>query len=111
MFGCGRPNEFDDDVYLRAGLIVVSSRLHEQDYYDTQLDRPLIRLAADGRLDWQHVAELGEVVTDQIQWQGMPVFRESQGGYSDVALASWVYEQALEKGLGEEFSFAGAGRE
>jgi ornithine cyclodeaminase/alanine dehydrogenase-like protein (mu-crystallin family) len=107
VFGCGRPNEFDDDVYLSAGLIVVSSKLHEQGYYDTKLDRPLIRLMANGTLDWQRIAELGQVVADQMTWQGMPVFRESQGGYSDVALASWVYERAPEAGLGREFSFEG----
>ena len=26
IFGVGRPNEFDDDVYLRADLIGVTSR-------------------------------------------------------------------------------------
>ncbi|HEY6999182.1 MAG TPA: hypothetical protein VH851_14695, partial [Candidatus Binatia bacterium] len=29
VFGVGRPNEFDDDVYLRADLIVVTSKAHE----------------------------------------------------------------------------------
>jgi ornithine cyclodeaminase/alanine dehydrogenase-like protein (mu-crystallin family) len=105
VFGCGRPNEFDDEVYLRAGLIVVSSKLHEQGYYDTQLDRPLIRLTNDGALTWQEVAELGQLVAGQVRPNGMPVFRESQGGCSDVALASWAYQQALERGLGRDIGF------
>jgi alanine dehydrogenase len=105
VFGCGRPNEFDDEVYLTAGVVVVSSKLHEQEYYDTKLDKPLIRLAAAGRLQWRRIMELGQVVAGHVQWEGMPVFRESQGGYSDVALASWIYEQALARGLGREFSF------
>ena len=46
VFGVGRPNEFDDDVYLRADLISVTSKTHELGYYDTKLDQPLIRLSA-----------------------------------------------------------------
>ncbi len=45
IFGVGRPNEFDDDVYLRADLITVTSKAHELGYYDTKLDQPLIRLS------------------------------------------------------------------
>ena len=52
VFGCGRPNEFDDDTYLRATLIVVSSKAHELGYYDTELDRPLIRLSEEKRIAW-----------------------------------------------------------
>jgi alanine dehydrogenase len=105
VFGCGRPNELDDDVYLRAGLITVSSKLHEQGYYDTALDRPLIRLTSSGALSWDAVAELGHVITGAVQPQGMPVFRESQGGFSDMALAAHAYQQAAAAGLGREASF------
>lgn len=105
VFGCGRPNEFDDDVYLCAGTIVVSSKLHEQGYYDTKLDRPLIRLAESGTLDWNNVAELGQVVAGQVQVRQPVVFRESQGGCSDAALAVYAFEQALARGLGQEFHF------
>lgn len=105
MFGCGRPNEFDDEAYLRAGLIVVSSKRHEQGYYDTRLDRPLIRLTDNGALSWSRVVELGQLIAGQVRPEGMPVFRESQGGCSDVAPASWTHQQALERGLGREVSF------
>lgn len=104
VFGIGRPNEFDDDVYLKSRLIVVSSKVHELDYYDKALDQPLIRLSGDGRIDWEKVAELGQVVVGDLQAHpgsdGITTFRESQGGYSDVALAAWVYEEAIKKGLG-----------
>ena len=55
VFGVGRPNEFDDDVYLRADLISVTSKTHELGYYDKQLDQPLIRLAQQGKdfLGWR----------------------------------------------------------
>ena len=53
VFGIGRPNEFDDQVYLRADLISVTSKAHELGYYDTKLDQPLIRLTqAAQRLAW-----------------------------------------------------------
>ena len=32
------------------------------------------------------------------------VFRDSQGGYGDLALAAWAYEEARERGLGQEIS-------
>ena len=55
VFGVGRPNEFDDDVYLRANLICVTSKTHELGYYDTKLDQPLIRLSQQGTgfLGWR----------------------------------------------------------
>jgi ornithine cyclodeaminase len=104
VFGIGRPNEFDDEVYLRSRLIVVSSKVHELGYYDTVLDQPLIRLSKEGKIAWGKVAELGQIVSGEVQANpgsdDIVVFRESQGGYSDVALATWVYEEALKKGLG-----------
>lgn len=105
VFGCGRPNEFDDEVYLSADLIVVSSKTHEMGYYDTNLDRPLIRLSQAGRVSWDAVAELGEIVTGRVPLpeakKSLTIFRESQGGYSDLALAAAAYEQAVENGLGQ----------
>ena len=108
VFGAGRPNEFDEEVYLRANLIVVSSKVHELGYYDTRLDQPLIRLSQQGTIDWEKVAELGQIVTGKVSppatSDSIAVFRESQGGYSDVALAAWAYEEALKRGLGKEIS-------
>lgn len=105
VFGCGRPNEFDDDTYLGAALIVVSSKTHELGYYDTRLDQPLIRLSREERIAWDDVMELGQLVTLEgpppSLNDGFAVFRESQGGYSDVALASFAYEEAVRQGRGQ----------
>lgn len=105
VFGCGRPNEFDDDTYLRAALIVVSSKTHELGYYDTELDQPLVRLSQQDRIDWADIVELGELVASEAPppglADGIAVFRESQGGYSDVALASFAYEEAVRNGRGQ----------
>lgn len=106
VFGCGRPNEFDDDTYLRASSIVVSSKTHELGYYDTDLDRPLIRLSQEQRIDWGDVMELGELISrddpPESMTDGIGVFRESQGGYSDVALAAFAHGEALRLGRGQK---------
>lgn len=109
VIGTGRPNEFDDDVYLRAKLIVVTSKEHELSYYDKELDKPLLRLASQGQISWNEVAELGQLVAGQIHVEAngsdIYVLRESQGGYSDVALAAWVYQEAARQNLGHSFDF------
>ncbi len=108
IFGIGRPNELDDDVYLRANLITVTSKTHELGYYDTKLDQPLIRLTESGAISWDSVAELGDILAEQIAVphaaNSIIVFRDSQGGYGDLALAGWAYEEARRRGLGQEIS-------
>jgi ornithine cyclodeaminase/alanine dehydrogenase-like protein (mu-crystallin family) len=109
VIGTGRPNEFDDDVYLRAKLIVVTSKEHELGYYDKELDKPLLRLASEGQINWNEVAELGQIIAGQIHVElnatAIYVLRESQGGYSDVALAAWAYQEASRQKLGQSFDF------
>ena len=109
VIGTGRPNEFDDDVYLRAKLIVVTSKEHELGYYDKEIDKPLLRLASEGKINWNEVAELGQIIAGQIHVElndtAIYVLRESQGGYSDVALAAWAYQEAARQKLGQSFDF------
>lgn len=108
VFGIGRPNEFDDDVYLKANLICVTSKTHELGYYDTKLDQPLIRLSQQGRISWDSVVELGDIIAGKVAAADIAtsviVFRDSQGGYGDLALAAWAYEAAKRRGLGREIS-------
>jgi alanine dehydrogenase len=108
IFGIGRPNEFDDQVYLRAGLICVTSKTHELGYYDTNLDQPLIRLSRGGTISWDSVAELGDIIAGKVPAPDHPnsmiVFRDSQGGYGDLALAAYAYEEARRRRLGREIS-------
>jgi alanine dehydrogenase len=108
VFGVGRPNEFDDDVYLRSNLICVTSKTHELGYYDKKLDQPLIRLAQQGRVSWDGVAEFGDLLAGKVALpdasRSIVVFRDSQGGYGDLALAAWAYEEARRRGLGQEIS-------
>jgi ornithine cyclodeaminase/alanine dehydrogenase-like protein (mu-crystallin family) len=108
VFGVGRPNEFDDNVYLRANLICVTSKTHELGYYDTKLDQPLIRLSHQGRISWDGVAEFGDLLAGKLTVPDLSgsilVFRDSQGGYGDLALAASVYEEARRRELGQEIS-------
>jgi ornithine cyclodeaminase/alanine dehydrogenase-like protein (mu-crystallin family) len=108
IFGVGRPNEFDDNVYLRADLISVTSKTHELGYYDKQLDQPLICLAEHRKVSWDGVAEFGDLLAGNVlvpdASESIIVFRDSQGGYGDLALAAWTYEEARRKGLGQEIS-------
>ena len=106
IFAIGRPNELDDQVYLRAGLICVTSKTHELGYYDTKLDQPLIRLSRDGEIAWESVVELGDIIAGKAmppdRANNIIVFRDSQGGYGDLALAAYAYEEARKRGLGQE---------
>lgn len=108
VFGIGRPNELDDEVYLRANSICVTSKTHELGYYDTKLDQPLIRLSQQDRISWDSVVELGDIIAGKVAAPDIAisviVFRDSQGGYGDLALAAWAYEEAKRRGLGREIS-------
>jgi len=106
VFGIGRPNEFDDNVYLNAHLICVTSKTHELNYYDTKLDQPLVRLSQQGKLSWDGVAEYCDVLTGRVAVPDLSgsliVFRDSQGGYGDLTLAAYAYEEAKRRGMGQE---------
>src|SRR6266576_3297450 len=51
------------------------------------------------------IRELGELVTGQVVGRTnrdeINIFRESQGGYGDMAFAAWLYEEAVKRGLGQ----------
>jgi ornithine cyclodeaminase/alanine dehydrogenase-like protein (mu-crystallin family) len=102
----GRPPELAPGVFQRADRIVVGSRLHERNYHDRSMALPLLQLVDEGKLTWEKVPELGDLVTGRCSGRDclddITVFRESQGGFGDVAFAAWVYEEALKKGLGRE---------
>src|SRR5258706_4210333 len=108
VFGIGRPNEFDDQVYLRSNLTCVTSKTHELNYYDTKLDQPLIRLSKAGALAWDSIAEFCDIVAGKIATpelaRSLIVFRDSQGGYGDLTLAAWAFEEARRRGIGQEIS-------
>jgi ornithine cyclodeaminase/alanine dehydrogenase-like protein (mu-crystallin family) len=92
--------ELDDAAVERAGLIVVDSRPQARIECGD-----LLNPAERGVVDWDELAELGDVVAGRVartDAQQITLF-ESQGlGLEDVTVAMRVYERARAAGLGQE---------
>ena len=102
----GKPTELSRELHLKATRIVVGSQEQERNYGDRSAALPLVELTAEGKLSWSRIAELGELVTGQASGRSnrdeINIFRESQGGYGDVAFAAWLYEEAKRRGIGKQ---------
>lgn len=101
----GKPTELSRGLHLRADRIVVGSQEQERNYDDRSAALPLVELTAEGKLSWSRIPELGELVSGQSTGRTnrdeINIFRESQGGYGDMAFAAWLYEEAMRRGLGK----------
>jgi len=104
----GRPCEIDPAVYRRADLTVVGDEKQELNLDLTGgFTNPLQGLKEDKGF-WVGVRELGDVVCGRAGRRSdreVTVFRDSQGGWGDLALAQRVLARAKEAGLGREVSF------
>jgi alanine dehydrogenase len=104
----GKPTELSRGLHLKANRIVVGSQEQERNYGDRSAALPLVELTAEGKLSWSRIPELGELVTGRVPGREsrdeINIFRESQGGYGDIAFATWIYEEAKRKGLGKEMA-------
>lgn len=102
----GKPTELSRGLHLKANLIVVGSQEQERNYHDRSAALPLVELTAEGKLSWSRIPELGELITGQARGRThrdeINIFRESQGGYGDVAFATWLYEEAVRRGIGKQ---------
>jgi alanine dehydrogenase len=102
----GKPTELSRGLHLKADRIVVGSQEQERNYSDRSAALPLVELTAQGKLSWSRIPELGELVTGQVvgrtRRDEINIFRESQGGYGDMAFAAWLYEEAVKRGLGKQ---------
>jgi len=102
----GKPTELSRGLHLKANLIVVGSQEQERNYHDRSAALPLVELTAEGKLSWSRIPELGELITGQARGRThrdeINIFRDSQGGYGDVAFATWLYEEALRRGIGKQ---------
>ncbi len=105
----GPIGEVSQSLFLQANHIVVSCLQQERDYFMPQKPFPLVDLISEGRLSWDQVDELGSVIMGQPKARkapgGLIVFHESAGGFGDTAFATYVYHEALKRGLGLEVSF------
>jgi len=102
----GKPTELSRDLHLKAARTVVGSQEQEREYSDKSAALPLVELVTEGKLSWSRIPELGELVTGQAVGRAsrdeINIFRESQGGYGDMALAAWLYDEAVKRGLGKK---------
>jgi alanine dehydrogenase len=105
----GPVSELGTDIILDSDRIVVSSKIQEQNYFIRTPPFPLVELVAAGKLTWDEVDELGDVLVGRRPGRAsadeITIFHESQGGFGDVVFAAWVYAEARRRGLGREFSF------
>ncbi len=104
----GRPCEMDPAVYGRANFTVVGDKGQELNLDLTGgFTNPLLDLKERGGF-WDEVKELGDVVCGRVERKGRDeviAFRDSQGGWGDLALAQKVFAKARESGLGKEVAF------
>jgi ornithine cyclodeaminase/alanine dehydrogenase-like protein (mu-crystallin family) len=105
----GPISELHADILAKADRLAVGSKQQEKDYYMPAPPFPLVELIDAGTLSWDQVAELGEIVLGRKPGRAredeITVFHESQGGFGDVAFASYVYDEARRRGVGQEFAF------
>ena len=105
----GKPTELSRGLHLKADRIVVGSQEQERNYNDKSAALPLVEFTAEGKLSWSRIPELGELVTGRVAGRAsrdeINIFRESQGGYGDMALAAWLYEEAVRRGIGKQMEF------
>jgi alanine dehydrogenase len=103
----GRPSELAADAYRRADLIALGDK-HQELTLDLRggYTQPLLELKEE-ETSWKRVLELGDVVCGRGERKnnaGITIFRESQGGWGDVALAKWIYLEAKRRALGRTIS-------
>lgn len=102
----GKPTEMSRELHLKAARTVVGSQEQEREYPDKAASLPLLDLVSEGKLSWSRVPELGDVITGQAVGRAnrdeINIFRESQGGYGDIAFAAWLYDEAKRRGLGKQ---------
>ncbi len=95
-------HELDGDAVLRADLLVTDARSQAQAEAAEFRD-----LVAAGRLDWNDVHELGDVVGGKIAGrrtdQQITVFKSLGIALEDVAFAELAYRRAVAAGVGRAF--------
>ena len=111
----GSPAELPAELLLSAAAIFVGAWEQERqyDHYHTYGEdvppRVLVGLARSGQLRWgADVRQLDDAIEGRwaLPSVGHVVFKESQGGCGDVALAAAAYRRARDLGRGRHIDFA-----
>lgn len=105
----GPIGEVPEELFLTASHVVVSCIDHEVNYFQPTKPFPLVDLVRAGRMSWDEVDELGAVVAGAAKARrrpgGVTLFHESAGGFGDIAFASYAFDEAKRRGLGQEMVF------
>jgi alanine dehydrogenase len=67
----------------------------------------LVMAASSGKLSWDSVFELCDVVSGRVTPQGKTLFKSTGVAIEDVAVASVVYDRAVRERLGRELDIVG----
>jgi ornithine cyclodeaminase/alanine dehydrogenase-like protein (mu-crystallin family) len=103
----GNRPEVDRSVFERADLVVTTSKVQEMNVHEISDDWPLVQLMQADGITLDEIAELSDVMAGRVTVpDGITVFREAQGGYTDIAMAVWLYERAVALGRGVDFTIA-----
>lgn len=93
--------ELDDAAVLHAAVVATDDRVQAQ----TEA-RELIDLTRDGKLDWDDVVELGDLVQLNHPGRGndtdITLFKSLGIALEDIAFGKVIYERALAAGRGTE---------
>ena len=104
----GKPTEIESRTCTRKRIALWSAAKSRNAIMAiSSAALPLVELTAEGKLSWSRISELGELVTGSgaraaTSRDEINIFRESQGGYGDMAFAAWLYEEAVKRGLGKK---------
>ena len=81
-------------------------RALRQAEWAARLRAALAGLIEEGKMKPESIVELGSIIDGNVAPCNGPaditLFRESQGGVGDIALANYLYEYARDHGLGVE---------
>src|SRR3989337_3997698 len=93
--------EIDETVVRKSDIIIVESI--EQSKIEAGEFLPPIE---KGRLQWEQIHELGEVVVGKVKGrikdEEITLFKSLGVAIEDIAVAAHIYEQAKNKGIGQE---------
>lgn len=111
----GMTTELDESVFQAVDQFAVQNPDQEIDSgrpdVHPYVEGSLWRAVQDGRYDPGRITPLGAMVKGEVAPKNGPndvtLFRDSRGGVGDIALASYVYEQAMQRGLGTEIDLGG----
>lgn len=105
----GVSRELDASVFLQVDQFVTPSRsqvIAGAQPGVTGGGGPLYPLVQEGRLQPDSIVELGSIIKGEVVPRNgagdITLFRDSQGGVGDLALANYAYEYARAHGLGAE---------